>query len=79
VAVPLACCWCTSWFLAGVVVFAHHPAMFMGLFLFFLGVATAYHPQHQDPLILREGLLVAFFLAGWWCWVASSSGGCNRC
>jgi hypothetical protein len=50
-------------FLAGVVVFAHHPAMFMGLFLFFLGVAHAY-TRYQDPLILREGLLVAFFLAG---------------
>jgi hypothetical protein len=46
-----------------VVVFAHHPAVFMGLFLFFMGFATAY-PQHQDRLILREGLLVAFFLAG---------------
>jgi Na+/H+ antiporter NhaD/arsenite permease-like protein len=31
--------------------------------LFFLGFATAY-PQFQDRLILREGLLVAFFLAG---------------
>lgn len=50
-------------FLAGVVAFAHHPALFMGLFLFFLGVAHAYQ-QHQDRLILREGLLVAFFLAG---------------
>ncbi len=50
-------------FLSGVVIFAHHPAIFMGLFLFFLGVANAY-PQHQDRLILREGLLVAFFLAG---------------
>lgn len=50
-------------FLAGVVVFAHHPAVFMGLFLFFLGVAHAYS-RHQDRLILREGLLVAFFLAG---------------
>jgi hypothetical protein len=49
--------------LAGVVTFAHHPAMFMGLFLLFMGVASAY-PQHQDRLILREGLLVAFFLAG---------------
>lgn len=50
-------------FLAGVVVFAHHPAVFMGLFLFFLGVAHAYE-RFQDRLILREGLLVAFFLAG---------------
>ena len=50
-------------FLIGVVMFAHHPAIFMGLFLFFLGVATAYK-QPEDRLILREGLLVAFFLAG---------------
>jgi hypothetical protein len=50
-------------FLAIVVVFAHHPAVFMGVFLFFLGVASAYQ-RHQNPLILREALLVAFFLAG---------------
>lgn len=62
-AVPLVLVLVHLAFLAGVVVFAHHPAMFMGLFLFFLGVAQAYS-RHQDPLILREGLLVAFFLAG---------------
>lgn len=50
-------------FLAGIVAFAHHPAAFMGVFLFFLGVARAYQ-RYQDRLILREGLLVAFFLAG---------------
>jgi hypothetical protein len=50
-------------FLAGVVAFSHHPAVFMGLFLFFLGFATAYE-RYQDRLILREGLMVAFFLAG---------------
>jgi len=51
-------------FLAGVVTFAHHPAAFMGLFLFFIGFAQAY-PKFQDSrLLLREGLLVAFFLAG---------------
>ncbi len=50
-------------FLAGVVVFAHHPAVFMGLLLFFLGFAHAYE-RYQDRLILREGLMVAFFLAG---------------
>ena len=50
-------------FLVGVVVFAHHPAVFPGLFLFFLGFCEAYK-HHQDRLILREGLLVAFFLAG---------------
>jgi hypothetical protein len=51
-------------FLAGVVTFAHHPAAFLGLFLFFIGFAQAY-PKYQDSrLLLREGLLVAFFLAG---------------
>ncbi len=50
-------------FLLGVVVFAHHPVVFMGLFLFFLGYTSAYQ-RHQSPLILREALLVAFFLAG---------------
>jgi len=50
-------------FLAGVVVYAHHPVVFMGLFLFFLGVAHAYQ-RFQNRLILREGLLVGFFLMG---------------
>ena len=50
-------------FLLGVVLFAHHPVVFMGLLLFFIGYATAY-AAHQDRLILREALLVAFFLAG---------------
>lgn len=50
-------------FLAGIVVFAHHPPVFLGLFMFFLGFTAAYE-RYQSPLILREGLLVAFFLAG---------------
>ena len=62
-AVPLLLILVHLAFLAGVVVFAHHPAVFIGLFLFFLGVAHAYS-RHQDRLIVREGLLVAFFLAG---------------
>lgn len=49
--------------LAIVVVFSHHPAVFMGVFLFFMGFTTAYQ-RYQSPLILREALLVAFFLAG---------------
>lgn len=49
--------------LAGIVVFAHHPVIFIGLLLTFLGIAQAYE-RHQDPLILREALLVGFFLAG---------------
>lgn len=50
-------------FLTLVVLFAHYPVVFMGLFLFFLGFATAYQ-RYQNPLILREALLVAFFLGG---------------
>jgi len=50
-------------FLAGVVVFNHHIAVFLGLFLFFLGYTQAYK-RYQRPLILREGLMVGFFLAG---------------
>ncbi|MBK6727223.1 MAG: putative Na+/H+ antiporter [Xanthomonadales bacterium] len=49
--------------LAGVVVFAHEPPVFMGMLLLFLALVEAY-PQHQDKLLLREALLVAFFLAG---------------
>ena len=49
--------------LAGIVAFAHHPVIFLGLFLFFLGFTQAYE-QYQNPLILKEGLLVGFFLAG---------------
>ncbi len=49
--------------LAGVVIFAHQPAIFMGLFAFFLGL-TRFYPQYQDRLILKQGLLVALFLAG---------------
>jgi hypothetical protein len=49
--------------LAGVVVFAHHPVVFLGLFLMFLGFTQAYE-RHQSPLIIKEALLVGFFLAG---------------
>ena len=49
--------------LAGVVLLAHHPVAFLGLFLMFLGFTQAYG-RHQNPLILKEALLVAFFLAG---------------
>jgi hypothetical protein len=50
-------------FLAAVVAFAHHPVIFMGLFLMFLGYTQAYE-RYQSPLIIKEALLVAFFLAG---------------
>lgn len=50
-------------FLAAVVATGHHPVVFCGLLLFFLGFTEAWE-QHQDRLLLREALLVAFFLAG---------------
>ncbi|WP_369822701.1 putative Na+/H+ antiporter [Bordetella sp. N] len=50
-------------FLAAVVLMAHHPIIFMGLFLFFIGYTQAYQ-KSQDRLIIREALLVGFFLAG---------------
>ena len=43
--------------------FAHHPVVFLGIFLMFLGYTQAY-ARHQSPLILKEALLVGFFLAG---------------
>ena len=62
-AVPLSAMLISALFLLGIVLFAHHPRIFMGLLLFFIGYSAAY-PRHHDPLILREALLVAFFLAG---------------
>ncbi|MBL9170290.1 MAG: putative Na+/H+ antiporter [Verrucomicrobiales bacterium] len=50
-------------FLAAVVGFAHHPDVFFGVLMLFLGLVTATR-EHQDDLKLREGLLVGFFLAG---------------
>ena len=67
--------------LAGVVATNHHPEMFVGLFLLFLGLAEAYK-RHHHGLMLREGLMVAFFLAGlvvlggqqqWWLQAVLSS------
>ena len=49
--------------LAGVILLVHHPVAFLGLFLLFLGFAQAYE-RYQSTLILKEALLVAFFLAG---------------
>ena len=50
-------------FLAAVVAFAHHPVIFLGVFLLFMGFTQAY-ARYQTPLILKEALLVGFFLAG---------------
>lgn len=49
--------------LSVVVAAAHHPVIFMGVFMLFLGFTQAY-ARYQNPLILKEALLVGFFLAG---------------
>ncbi|CAN5696009.1 putative Na+/H+ antiporter [soil metagenome] len=72
-------------FLASVVLFAHHAVIFIGLLLLFLGFTQAY-ARYQSPLILKEALLVGFFLAGlvvlggmqqWWLQPVVSSLGPN--
>ena len=50
-------------FLAGIVLTAHHPAVFLGLLMLFIGFAEAYK-RHQNRLLIKEGLMVGFFLAG---------------
>lgn len=50
-------------FLAIVVYFSHHADVFFGVLMLFLGLVTATR-EYQDPLKLKEGLLVGFFLAG---------------
>jgi len=49
--------------LVGIVLGAHHPAVFLGILLMFIGYAHAYQ-RHQNRLLIREGLMVGFFLAG---------------
>jgi hypothetical protein len=62
-AVPLAVTAIHLGFLAAVVVLGHHPVLFLGVFMLFLGFTQAYQ-RYQNPLIIKEGLLVGFFLAG---------------
>lgn len=50
-------------FLALIVLNSHHMAIFVGLFLFFMG-ATSITKQYQSELNLRSSLMVAFFLGG---------------
>lgn len=50
-------------FLLGIVLAAHHPVLFLGMLMMFIGYAHAYS-KHQNPLLIREGLMVGFFLAG---------------
>lgn len=50
-------------FLLAIILTAHYEKVFMGIFLFFLGIYSATR-KHQDVLRLKESLLVAFFLGG---------------
>lgn len=50
-------------FLVLVVLSAHHMVVFLGLFLFFLGLA-AVTSEYQSPLRIQSALLVGFFLGG---------------
>lgn len=50
-------------FLIMIVGAAHRPILFLGIFLFFLGLVTV-TKEYQEELKLKEGLLVGFFLGG---------------
>lgn len=50
-------------FLTFIILTSHHLVIFVGLFLFFIGIATI-TKIYQDDLKLRECFLVAFFLSG---------------
>jgi len=50
-------------FLFMIVQTAHYPVVFMGVFLFFLGVVTI-TKEYQTEIKLKESLLVGFFLGG---------------
>lgn len=50
-------------FLGLIVASSHHAALFVGFFLFFLGLVSVTR-EYQTELKLKEGLLVAFFLGG---------------
>ena len=60
-----------TWWMTGIHIFflvmtvmtAHHMVVFLGVFLFFLGFTTV-TKEYQDPVKLKESLLVGFFLGG---------------
>lgn len=62
-AVPVWITFVQLLFMAWTVFVAHHPAMFVGGFLFFLAFAQA-TAHHQAKIDLKPPLLVGFFLAG---------------
>jgi len=63
IAVPLLCAAVHVFFLVAIVLSAHHPAVFLGFFMMFIGYTLAYK-RFQSPLMIKEGIMVGFFLAG---------------
>ncbi|MDB1145357.1 MAG: putative Na+/H+ antiporter [Alcaligenaceae bacterium] len=61
--VPLSVMLIHIGFLVGVVAFSHHVHVFMGLLMLFMGYTKAY-ARYQNRLMIKEGLMVGFFLAG---------------
>ena len=61
--VPIACILVHVAFLVAIVLSAHHPAVFLGLLMLFIGFCEAYK-RYQSRLMIKEGLMVGFFLAG---------------
>ena len=61
--IPLAVTLTHLGFLAFTVLTAHHPALFIGGFMFFLGF-TQSTGHHQNDVSMKSPLLVGFFLAG---------------
>ena len=59
-----------GYILAGIVLTAHHPPVFMALFLFCLGISHA-HPQFQNRLVLKEAFAGGVLPGG-----AEGPGGC---
>lgn len=49
--------------LVGIVTTNHHPAIFLGIFLVFVGFVQA-TKEYQDNLKFKEGMLVGLFLGG---------------
>ncbi len=50
-------------FLITIVLAAHHPVVFLATLMMFIGYAESY-PRFQNRLLIKEGLMVGFFLAG---------------
>jgi len=61
--IPLSVTLAHLGFLAFTVLTAHHPALFIGGFMFFIGFTQA-TGHHQNDVSMKSPLLVGFFLAG---------------